>query len=50
MSLGRLLQILGLVVLPVGLIYGIESGSMAVELMSLMIGALLFVAGRKLDG
>ncbi len=50
MSLGRILQILGLVVLPVGLFYGIDQGSMAVELTSLVFGALLFLAGKTLDG
>ena len=50
MSLGRTLQILGLLVLPVGLFCGIEQDSMAVELATLAFGALLFVAGRMLDG
>jgi len=50
MTLGRFLQILGMVVLPVGLFYGISQGSMAVELTSLITGALLFIAGRTLDG
>jgi hypothetical protein len=48
MGFGRALQMLGLLLLPVGLYHGIE-GSMAVELSLLGLGVLLFLAGRKLE-
>ncbi len=44
-----MLQILGLLILPVGLFYGIDQGSMAVELTTLVFGALLFITGHGLD-
>lgn len=49
MSIGRLLQMLGLVILPVGLLHGIEQESMTIELLSLCIGAGVFMLGRWLD-
>jgi hypothetical protein len=50
-SLGRFLQLLGLLILPVGLIYGATSGkddALRVEFMSLALGALLFLMGTSL--
>ena len=47
--LGRLLQACGLVVLPVGLWFGIyRGGGMTVELTLLAVGAGLFLLGASL--
>lgn len=42
---GRLLQILGMCIVPVALIIGLESSDATTELKYLMIGAGVFVAG-----
>ena len=46
-SLGRALQVLGLVLLPVGLLYGFERGpnAMSLELGFLAAGAAIFLVG-----
>lgn len=51
MSLGRGLQILGLVLLPMGLLYGFEGGqnAMSLELGFLVAGAAVFLIGLRLD-
>ncbi|HEX5137317.1 MAG TPA: hypothetical protein VFY93_10110 [Planctomycetota bacterium] len=48
---GRVLQILGLVLLPMGLLYGFDGGpkAMSLELGFLAIGALVFLIGLKLQ-
>jgi hypothetical protein len=50
-SAGRALQILGLVLLPMGLIYGFEGGpnAMSLELGFLAAGAAAFLIGLKLQ-
>lgn len=50
-SLGRSLQILGLVLLPVGLIYGLERGpnSMALEIGFGAVGVAVFLVGLALQ-
>jgi hypothetical protein len=49
-ALGRGLQILGLVLLPVGFLYGIEGGpnALTVELGFLAAGAVAFLVGWRL--
>ena len=50
-ALGRFLQVLGLIVLPAGLLYGATSGrpdAVRIELMALGFGALAFLAGTAL--
>jgi hypothetical protein len=56
MSLGRLLMLFGLLLLPMALIYGMSQGgglnamrAMYIELLGLMLGAVLFVVGRRMD-
>jgi len=48
---GRALQILGLVLLPLGLFYGFEGGpnAMALELGFLAAGAAAFLIGLRLQ-
>lgn len=46
---GRALQVLGLLVVPLALYYGIELGSMSLELFALMAGAGLFLLGRAIE-
>ena len=51
--LGRFLQVVGLILLPVGLLYGVESGkanALTVELTTLAVGALAFFLGTKIAG
>jgi len=50
-GLGRSLQILGLVLLPVGLIYGVEGGrsSMALEIGFGVAGVAVFLLGLALQ-
>lgn len=50
-TFGRFLQILGMVVLPVGLLYGTTTGredAIRVEIGALAFGALAFLAGTAL--
>ena len=46
--IGRLLQILGLSIVPVALIIGLESHDATTELKYLMVGAGVFVVGTLL--
>jgi hypothetical protein len=48
---GRVLQILGLVLLPMGLFYGFEGGpnAMSLELGFLAAGAAAFLIGLRLE-
>ena len=50
-ALGRALQILGLVLLPLGLLYGAEGGpnAMSLELGFLAVGAGIFLLGHRLQ-
>jgi hypothetical protein len=43
--LGRLLQLTGLVVLPIGLSYGLLKGEIRTEVQLLGLGGFLFVLG-----
>ncbi len=43
--LGRLLQFLGLILLPIGLGYGLFGDNIALEVRLLAIGGALFVVG-----
>jgi len=49
-TVGRSLQVLGLVLLPVGLLYGFEGGphAMSLELGFLAAGAAAFLVGLRL--
>ena len=53
-KVAKLLQVLGMVMLPVGLFYGIEhrdeKGAIATELLFVAAGAALFILGRFLEG
>jgi hypothetical protein len=53
-KVAKLLQALGLVMLPVGLFYGIEhgdeKGAIAKELLFVAAGAAVFLFGRALEG
>ncbi|MBV8516919.1 MAG: hypothetical protein JO197_05875 [Acidobacteria bacterium] len=44
-TLGRLLQLVALVLLPIGLSYGLMNDNVAVEVRLLGIGGALFVLG-----
>jgi hypothetical protein len=50
-SVGRALQVLGLVLLPMGLLHGLEGGqnAMTLELGFLGAGAAVFLLGTKLQ-
>ena len=50
-TMGRSLQVLGLVLLPAGLFYGFEGGpnAMSLELGFLAAGAAVFLIGLKLQ-
>jgi len=51
MTFGRSLQVLGLVLLPMGLLYGFDGGpgAMTLELGFLAVGAAVFMIGLKLQ-
>jgi hypothetical protein len=51
LTLARSLQVLGLVLLPIGLIYGFEGGpnAMSLELGFLAAGAAVFLVGLTLQ-
>jgi hypothetical protein len=56
MPFGRLLMLFGLVLLPVGIVYGMAASggpdgarAMYVELGCLAVGALAFLLGRRLE-
>jgi hypothetical protein len=43
--LGRLLQLCGMILLPIGLSYGVFNDNVAVEVRLLTIGGVVFVLG-----
>lgn len=43
--LGRLLQIAGMIILPIGLSYGLVKGEIQTEVKLLALGGFLFVLG-----
>lgn len=43
--LGRLLQLTGMIILPIGLMYGLAKNEVNVEVRLLAIGGFLFVLG-----
>ena len=45
-TIGRLLQLVALVLLPIALSYGLVSGEVRKEVMLLAIGGFLFLLGR----
>ena len=47
-TLGRLLQLIGLIVLPIGLSYGLLKDNVRVEVQLLALGGFLFVLGWML--
>ena len=47
-SVGRLLQIVGLVLLPIGFSYGMFRDDLRMEVRLLAIGGILFLLGRVL--
>ena len=50
-AFGRFLQVFGLILLPAGLLYGMESGApsaLGIELTAVAVGALCFVLGQRL--
>ena len=50
-AFGRFLQVFGLILLPVGFLYGTESGApnaVGVELTAMAVGALCFVLGQRM--
>jgi len=44
-TLGRLLQLIGLVLLPIGLSYGLFNDNVAMEVRLLGVGGAMFVLG-----
>jgi len=44
-TIGRLLQLIGMIVLPIGLSYGLIRDNIRVEVQLLAIGGFLFVLG-----
>ena len=52
-TLGRLLQLIGMILLPIGLSYGLLKDNIRVEVQLLFIGGFLFLLGwilaRKRD-
>ncbi len=43
--LGRLLQLAGMIILPIGLIYGLAKGQIQTEVQLLALGGFLFLLG-----
>ena len=43
--LGRLLQLSGMIILPIGLLYGLGKGDIQTEVKLLALGAFLFILG-----
>ncbi|HUR81256.1 MAG TPA: hypothetical protein VM733_10855 [Thermoanaerobaculia bacterium] len=43
--IGRLLQLSAMIILPIGLIYGLGRGDIATEVRLLAIGGFLFILG-----
>ncbi|HYC59216.1 MAG TPA: hypothetical protein VEK79_06580 [Thermoanaerobaculia bacterium] len=44
-TFGRLLQIVGMVILPIGLLYGLVKGEIRTEVQLLALGGFLYVLG-----
>jgi hypothetical protein len=44
-TIGRLLQLIGMIVLPIGLMYGLVRGEIRIEVRLLAIGGFIFVLG-----
>ena len=44
-TIGRLLQLIGMIVLPIGLMYGLARNEIRTEVRLLAIGGFLFVLG-----
>jgi hypothetical protein len=44
-TIGRLLQVIGLIVLPIGLSYGLLKGNIRLEVQLLALGGFLFLLG-----
>jgi len=44
-TIGRLLQIVGMIVLPIGLLYGLVRGEIRTEVQLLALGGFLYVLG-----
>ena len=44
-TIGRLLQMVGMIVLPIGLAYGLFKGEIRTEVQLLALGGFLFVLG-----
>jgi len=44
-TLGRLLQLIGMIILPIGLAYGLLKNEIRVEVQLLALGGFLFVLG-----
>ena len=44
-TIGRLLQLAGMIILPIGLSYGLLRGNIRVEVQLLALGGFLFVLG-----
>lgn len=44
-TIGRLLQITGMIVLPIGLLYGLVKGEIRTEVQLLALGGFLYVLG-----
>ncbi len=47
--IGRMLQLAGLIILPIGLSYGLVQGEVRTEVKLLALGGFLFVLGRILS-
>jgi hypothetical protein len=46
--LGRILQLSGMIILPIGLLYGLAKNEIQTEVQLLALGAFLFLLGRIL--
>ena len=44
-TIGRLLQLIGMLLLPIGLMYGLVRGEIRTEVQLLALGGFLFVLG-----
>ncbi len=44
-TIGRLLQLAGMIILPIGLLYGLGRGDIRTEVKLLALGGFLFVLG-----
>jgi hypothetical protein len=48
-TIGRLLQLVGMIILPIGLMYGLVMGEIRTEVKLLALGGFLFLLGRILS-